>query len=720
MDQPAVPYQQAIKVFVSYSHQDTRLRDELTKHLALMESDGAITAWHDHQMTAGTEWADEIDSHLKTAQIILLLISADFIASQYCYGVEMPQAMERHNRGDAQVIPIILKPVDWHSAPFGKLQALPKKGEPVTTWANQDEAFSDVACGIRSVVEKLAQKHQDSTRLKRSGVRNQLPAPVEIIPSRQKFVDKLVDRMKQPGCLAITGPWGIGATTVAIQAAHSTAERKAFQRLLWVDCRDRSLPEICVQLCADAGINMDENVRLDTYVQQRLGEEKNLILFDTPPLEIGACLPSGKATCVIVTSDKGVVRHLSIGPEDCFEVPRLSLDERRNLFAFWLPQQQQQEPEAFEILVGLLDGWPLALQAVQQAVLNDFVSPTPIARLVEDLQTNGLPGVTQIFLNRLLEIDHETLIILSSLPGSGFSTFAAAAALGRTSEEILGNLNRLVGMSLLKSIGGARWQLEAEPRQFLNANPHFALQRHQARERLISHFTEKLTASPTHVGELVLDYKLVLDLMTPSAQEARGANRSLIKGISELAKRVGEWGRLSELWSHLTHISIDTSKHDRAYYLSKSGQAATRDGSIQRGAELLQQAIETLGNQDVGLRSRILTSQGSNFAQQGKHGMAVDALEQALVLEQQHFKGQRGEYIVKHSLAKSLWYLKRKNEAERFIRESLTLAAACQEGVTGRPQESHAAIGNSILSGIPIGSTCSRYGYNRSVSFSMR
>jgi hypothetical protein len=115
-----------------------------------------IAGWYDRHIPAGTAWAGAIDAHLENAQIILLLISADFMASTYCYGIEMQRAMERHEARQARVIPIILRAVDWKSAPFGRLQALPKDGLAVTSWANSDEAFADIARGIRSVAEELA------------------------------------------------------------------------------------------------------------------------------------------------------------------------------------------------------------------------------------------------------------------------------------------------------------------------------------------------------------------------------------------------------------------------------------------------------------------------------------------------------------------------------------------------------------------------------------
>jgi hypothetical protein len=153
----------AVKVFFSYSQKDEALRDDLATHLSLMKRQGIIEAWHDREISAGAEWANAIDDNLNAADIILLLVSANFLASDYCYDIEMQRAMERHQAKEARVIPIILKPVDWSDAPFGKLQGLPKNVKPITTWQNQDEAFLDVVQGIRTVVKDMAKSKTSST-----------------------------------------------------------------------------------------------------------------------------------------------------------------------------------------------------------------------------------------------------------------------------------------------------------------------------------------------------------------------------------------------------------------------------------------------------------------------------------------------------------------------------------------------------------------------------
>lgn len=145
----------AVEVFYAYSHQDEALRDELEKHLSTLWRQGIISSWHDRRIGPGTEWEGQIDEHLNVSQVILLLVSSDFLFSNYCYDVEMKRALERHEAGTARVIPVILRACLWDGAPFCKLQALPKDARPITSWPNLDEAFFDVAKGIRAAIQEL-------------------------------------------------------------------------------------------------------------------------------------------------------------------------------------------------------------------------------------------------------------------------------------------------------------------------------------------------------------------------------------------------------------------------------------------------------------------------------------------------------------------------------------------------------------------------------------
>jgi formylglycine-generating enzyme required for sulfatase activity len=145
----------AVSVFCSYSHEDAELRRKLVQALGLLRRQGRIALWHDRLILPGQDWQATIDAKLDEAQIVLLLVSASFMDSDYAHGIEMTRALERHRARAAKVIPVIIRDCDWQTAPFGGLQALPTGGKAVESWARPDEALTDIAKGIRSVVEAI-------------------------------------------------------------------------------------------------------------------------------------------------------------------------------------------------------------------------------------------------------------------------------------------------------------------------------------------------------------------------------------------------------------------------------------------------------------------------------------------------------------------------------------------------------------------------------------
>jgi hypothetical protein len=148
----------AVEIVLCYARKDERALNKLETHLKSIQREGLVKLWYDRNISAGTEWEGEIDEHLNTAQIILLLVSPDFIASEYCYGIEMRTALERHERGEAHIVPIILRPTDWETTPLGKLQALPKDGKAVVKWRSQDDAYVNIAKELRKTIEEMSKQ----------------------------------------------------------------------------------------------------------------------------------------------------------------------------------------------------------------------------------------------------------------------------------------------------------------------------------------------------------------------------------------------------------------------------------------------------------------------------------------------------------------------------------------------------------------------------------
>lgn len=228
-----MPERPAAQLFYSYSHKDEKLRERLEVHLAALKREGLISSWHDRKIGAGTEWKDAIDDHLKATNIILLLISADFLASDYCYDVELRYAMERHQKGEARVIPVILQPCDWHTSSFANLQALPKDGKPITKWPNRNDAFVNIAAGIRKALDDMGQRGSPATVPKQLGsptisasapiinALHGLPAPPADFIGRAAELTELLEAVKTGGVTisGLQGMGGIGKTALALKLA---------------------------------------------------------------------------------------------------------------------------------------------------------------------------------------------------------------------------------------------------------------------------------------------------------------------------------------------------------------------------------------------------------------------------------------------------------------------------------------------------------------------
>jgi hypothetical protein len=141
-----------VEIFISYSHTDADLASLLDIHLAALRREGLVATWIDRQIGPGTQWRDAIDERLNRAAVVLILVSANFIASDYCWDVELRRAMERHAAGQARIIPVILRDCDWQHLSFGKFQVVPTGGRPVTSWPDPHDAIADVARNVRTAV----------------------------------------------------------------------------------------------------------------------------------------------------------------------------------------------------------------------------------------------------------------------------------------------------------------------------------------------------------------------------------------------------------------------------------------------------------------------------------------------------------------------------------------------------------------------------------------
>lgn len=158
------------KLFYSYSHKDELYREQLETHLSILKRNGAIQGWNDRRISAGQEWEEEINLNLEEADVILLLVSSNFLASDYCYDTETIRALEKHENKESIVIPIVIKPCLWLESKLSKLQSLPRDNKAISTWANEDEAWVSVAEGILEAVKKVNRSKQNQLAISQSPV----------------------------------------------------------------------------------------------------------------------------------------------------------------------------------------------------------------------------------------------------------------------------------------------------------------------------------------------------------------------------------------------------------------------------------------------------------------------------------------------------------------------------------------------------------------------
>jgi TIR domain len=181
-----------VSLFFSYSHTDEEYRNRLEKHLAPLKREGLISGWHDRKIHAGGHLHDEISQHVEHDQVILLLVSADFLASDYCQDREMATALERHKRKEAIIIPIIVHPCDWKNTPLGELRVTPRDGKPISKHPHHDDAYLEIVTDIREAIPKVdhqPQRTQSIPITPTPSVSQRTPIRSSNLRIRQDFTD---------------------------------------------------------------------------------------------------------------------------------------------------------------------------------------------------------------------------------------------------------------------------------------------------------------------------------------------------------------------------------------------------------------------------------------------------------------------------------------------------------------------------------------------------
>ncbi len=333
-----------LEVFCSYAHKDKPLLQQLEIHLSVLKDQGLISTWDDQQVAPGTDRVQTINIHLNSASVILFLISPAFLASKYHSGIEMEQALRRHQTNEARVIPILLRPVDWQGTPFEKLKALPSNGKPITAWRSRDEAFANVVVGIRQAIEDLAYPSKATPSGKPPRIWNVPYARNRFFTGREELLSLLHEKLTTKGNSdttsasiaaltqpqAIKGLGGIGKTQIAVEYAHR--HRDSYPLTLWINAATEetlissfiSVADLLPSFVAKHGADQEKIVEtVKRWLEQ--SENRWLLIFDNADdIElVRRFLPKGGQGSIVLTTRAHAVGAIA----SSIEVEKMGLME---------------------------------------------------------------------------------------------------------------------------------------------------------------------------------------------------------------------------------------------------------------------------------------------------------------------------------------------------------------------------------------------------------
>lgn len=501
-----------VEVFYSYAHKDEELRNELDIHLATLKREKVIRGWHDRGIVAGQEWGGEIDEHLKAADIILLLVSPDFLASDYCNDIEVEQAMKRHEADEARVIPIILRPSDWTRATFSKLQALPKNAKPITRWEDRDEAFLNVAEGIRKAAEDLLNTRGPRPKIADDSAKalpplTHIPRPpiVGFVARRDAQGHNIVERLKEElaprksQLVTLSGPGGIGKTTLAAEAVRSLADEFG-GRVVWSAAGGRSsfslstlLDDIATQL---------GRADLRTLAPELKKEQVHALVADPPALVVldnyETVMPDERrsiedwfkqAQCAaLITSRAKVAQTLNI------TISAMSREEAQEFLEKLIAQTQ--DPEVFSAEV--------RRRVYETAEANPFLMEWVVAQIdasqeprtvLEELKHGEGDAAERVFtrsfkLPQVGDDGRAALLALSLFtPSASRPALASVAGFGDDEKRLSEALKNLRALWLIKGLDeNSRFTIEGLTRSLAGARLSKDERADEFRRRFVAYF----------------------------------------------------------------------------------------------------------------------------------------------------------------------------------------------------------------------------------------
>lgn len=515
---PGVPAQ----LFFSYSHKDKVLRDQLETHLSTLKRENRISAWHDRRITAGTEWKGEIDEHLKSSSVILLLVTANFLASDYCHDVELRYAMEQHEEGNARVIPVILRPCDWKTTIFAKLQALPTDGKPVISWKTRDEAFLNVVGGIRKALNEMGHGGSSIAFEKTPAASaipvpvlnalHQLPTPPADFTGRKDELKELLAAVKTGGVTisGLQGLGGVGKTALALKLAEQLKPDYPDAQF-YLDLKGVTQPLTprdamayvirAYHLTAQLPEKEEEVASLYRSV---LDGKRALLLMDNArdAQQVASLIPP--AGCLMLMTSR---KHFALPGLFEKNLDKLPPNDARALLLRIAPRLKKEKTDQVDELARLCGYLPLALRAVASALQEKKnISPADYAARLKEtgkpLVLKEIDPSIQKSVGAALQSSYELLSdklrqkfrLMSVFPDT-FDHAAAAAVCELPLENAQDVLSELLAYSLIDFDEiTERYNLHDLVRlfagQLLNAD-----ERYNAQKRHAGHYLEVMRAA---------------------------------------------------------------------------------------------------------------------------------------------------------------------------------------------------------------------------------
>lgn len=698
------------QLFISYSHKDKVLRDQLETHLSTLKREKRISTWHDRRITAGTEWKGEIDEQLKNSNVILLLVTANFLASDYCHDVELRYAIEQHEQGNARVIPVILRPCDWKTTIFAKLQALPTDGKPVIDWKTRDNAFLNVVEGIRKALDGMGHTGSSSafaTTPTPSAIQvpvlnalHQLPAPPADFTGRADELKELLAAVKTGGVTisGLQGLGGVGKTALALKLAEQLKsdypDAQFYLDLKGVSSQPLNPRDAMAYIVrayyptAQLPENPEEVAALYRSV---LEGKRALLLMDNArdAQQVAPLIPPG-GCLLLVTSRK----HFTLPGLFEKNLNKLAPNDARDLLVHIAPRLNKEKTGQVDELARLCGYLPLALRAVGSALHEKKnISPTDYIRRLarERLKLTATDAVLQSSYQLLSDSLRQQFRFLAVFPDT-FDLAAAAALWNVLPEGAQDSLGELFTYSLVDFDEiSKRCRLHDLVRIF--ADDQLSQKgRFKAQKRYAGHYLQTLGAADYLYewgGEAVLRGLALFDAEWTNIR----VGQAWVAAHQQDDETIAEWCALYPLegvhclslrqhprerirWLELAMAAAQRLKHRRweGAALGNLGLAYEGLGEYVRAIEYHQQDLRIA--REIGDRqgeSSALGNLGNAYSHSGEYRSAIEYLEQDLQISRE-IGDRRGEGASLGNLGFAYNNLGEHRRAIQYLQPQLNIA----------------------------------------------